>query len=250
MTETVTIMSRAERLLDLVDLLRRSESTTVDGLAAELGVSGRTVSRDLATLREKGMPITGEQGPGGGIRLERDRGVAAVHLSLTEATAMWLAARLSQGASDLPWGGAARSALSKLLGSLPRERARELRALCRRVIVGPPASPAVLQGLGTPPLELLRLFEEAFSKGVGLGFQYTDRLGACSSRRVEPHGLLVQTPVWYVLGRDLDKDEPRTFRMDRILRPRLLPEVRFRPDLGIIEAQLPDRDCWRPLTAG
>jgi predicted DNA-binding transcriptional regulator YafY len=86
------------------------------------------------------------------------------------------------------------------------------------------------------------------SAGAGLGFQYRDQSGKTSWRRVEPHGLLVQSPVWYVLARDVDKAEPRTFRMDRISRPRILADIRFRPDISVIQAQLPDRDRWQPLT--
>lgn len=241
-------MPRAERLMDLSDLLRGSETTTVDHLAQELQVSRRTVLRDLASLRDRGIPIHGEAGPGGGVRLEGDRGLAAVHLSLGEIVAIWLGARLSRAASELPWGDAATSAMNKLLGSLPTAKARALRSLCRRVVVGDPASAAVRASVGATPRELLRLFEEAFSSGVGLGFHYTDREGSNTVRRVEPHGLLVQTPVWYVLARDVDKDVPRTFRMDRIARPHLLRDIVFRPDIRIIQAQLPDGDCWRPLT--
>ena len=58
----------------------------------------------------------------------------------------------------------------------------------------------------------------------------------------------MDTPVRYVLGRDVDKGEPRTFRMDRIARPRLLRDVVFRPDLEVIRSQLPDLENWRPLT--
>jgi len=73
-------MSRADRLMDLADLLRGREETTVAGLAGELGVSPRTLYRDLAALRDRGLPITGEPGRGGGIRLVGSRGVTAVHL--------------------------------------------------------------------------------------------------------------------------------------------------------------------------
>jgi predicted DNA-binding transcriptional regulator YafY len=241
-------MPRAERLMELADHLRGRETTTVRELAEELGVSRRTLLRDLSALRERGLPISGEAGPGGGIRLEGDRGVTAVHFSLVEIVALWLGARLSQAASDLPWGQAAGSAMAKLLGSLPAPKARALRALCRRVIVGEPASDGIRTAAGAAPPELLRLFEEAFSTGLGLGFQYTDQEGRTSNRRVEPHGLLVQTPVWYVLARDADKGEPRTFRMDRIARPRMLPDIVFRPDLQVIQAQIPDLERWRPLT--
>lgn len=80
-------------------------------LAEEFGVRERTLLRDLATLRQRGLPITGEPGPGGGVRLEGDRGVAAVHLTIVEVIALWLAATLSREASNLPRGEDARSAL-------------------------------------------------------------------------------------------------------------------------------------------
>lgn len=234
-------------MLALADVLRSRETTTVDELAVTLKVSARTVRRDLATLRETGVPITGEAGPGGGVRLQGERGVTAVHLSVSEIVTLWLAARLSRAASDLPWGGAAESALTKLLASLPRGRARALRALCRRVIIGAPLTQRLLAEAGKPSTELLRLFEEAFSAGVGLAFEYRDRGEHSSSRRVEPHGLLVQSPVWYVLARDVDKAAPRMFRMDRISRPRLLGELQFKPDADVIWALLPEACQWRPL---
>ena len=164
--------------MELVDLLRGRDATTVEVLARELAVSSRTVLRDLATLRDRGMPIAGEAGPGGGVRLERDRGSAPVQFFISEVVGIWLAARLSREASDLPWGEAATSALAKLLASLPLAKTRNLRALCRRVIIGPPASSTIRGGVSAPPPELLRVFEDAFSGGHGLAFQYVDRGGA------------------------------------------------------------------------
>jgi predicted DNA-binding transcriptional regulator YafY len=57
----------------------------------------------------------------------------------------------------------------------------------------------------------------------------------------------VEPPVWYVLARDVDKG-PRTFRMDRIARPRIIEDIVFRPDAAVIQAQLPDLERWRPPT--
>jgi predicted DNA-binding transcriptional regulator YafY len=233
--------------MELAELLRGRDATAVGDLAAELGVSRRTLLRDLATLRDRGMPIRGEAGPGGGVRLDGDRGLSAVHLSLEEVVAIWLAARLSRAASDLPWGAAAATAMAKLLGSLPSPKARELRSLCNRVVVGSPASATIRAGAGAAPPELLRLFEQAFSSGRALGFDYTDRESRQTQRRAEPHGLLVQAPVWYVLAFDLEKKEPRTFRMDRISRPRLLADE-FHPSVDVIRPLLPEELDWRPLT--
>jgi predicted DNA-binding transcriptional regulator YafY len=240
-------MPRAERLLELAALLRGRDATAVSDLAAELGVSRRTLLRDLASLRARGMPISGEAGHGGGIRLEADRGLSAIHLSLDEVAALWLGARLSRAASDLPWSAASATALAKLLGSLPKAKARALRSLCSRVVVGCPASEAIRAQAGSGPPELLRLFEQAFSGGRVLGFEYIDRERRQTQRRVEPHGLLVQTPVWYVLAFDLEKREPRMFRMDRVSRPRLLAQA-FRPRAEVVRALLPPELDWRPLT--
>ncbi|MFO0642582.1 MAG: WYL domain-containing protein [Polyangiaceae bacterium] len=240
-------MSRAVRLMELADRLRSAETTTVGALAHDLGVSARTVLRDLATLRERGMPISGDVGPGGGVRLEGTRGVTAVHLGVDEIVTLWLSARLAQAGSDLPWSGSASRALTKLLASLPKPRAAQLRSLCRRVYVGPVASEAVRANAGSPPSELLRIFEEAFSAGLGLRFGYHDREGKVTARRVEPHGLLVQSPVWYALARDLEKGEPRMFRMDRIRAPAKLKGHAFRPDRAVLDALVGDMPGFSPL---
>jgi predicted DNA-binding transcriptional regulator YafY len=232
-------MPRPARILMLLDRLRGGAEASIEHLAAELGVSGRTIQRDLATLRERGEPVSGQAGPGGGVRLERTRGVVAVHMSLDEILALWLACRLSREASVLPWSGAATSALNKLLASIPGDRAASLRALLGRVYLGAPASPQLARGAGPTDVELLSLFEEAFTGGLGLGFCYTDAQGKSGWRRAEPHGLLMEPPVWYLLARDVDKGEPRTFRMDRIAQPQLDPALRFRPSDRIALQQLP-----------
>lgn len=232
-------MPRPSRILRLLDRLRAGSEVSIEQLAAELEVSCRTIQRDLATLRAQGEPISGQAGPGGGVRLERSRGLVAVHLSLGEVLALWLAARLSREASVLPWSGAATSALHKLLASIPDDRATSLRSLLGRVYLGAPASRQLVETMGTIDGELLSLFEEAFTGGVCLGFRYTDARGRQSWRRAEPHGLLMEPPVWYILARDVDKDEPRTFRMDRIAQPRIDTAFRFRPSDRIAMQQLP-----------
>ena len=239
-------MARAERLLELTDLLRRGGATTIEDIARQLGVSGRTVFRDIASLRTRGLPILGDAGPGGGVRLDPAHR-APVHFTITEIVGIWLTARLARETSDLPWSHAATNALSKLLTSLPAARAEDLRRLCRRVIVGPPASDKTRGGAKNPPSELLRIFEDAFSNGQTIKFDYVDKNGGISRRTAQPHGLLVQPPVWYILSWDVNRREPRTFRMDRISRPRIWPTTTFRPDLEIVRVQVPKTNRWRPL---
>ena len=224
-------MSRVERVMQLLDLLRGTEVIRIDDIARALRVSRRTVLRDLATLRARGTAISSDPGRGGGVRLERDRGAAAVHFSTDEAIALWLSARLSAATSEMPWRGASRSALDKLFASVPRDRARALKDLSRRIVVGRPASERIRAELGTAPPDLLATFERAFSQGVCLAFEYRDRNGDRTSRTVEPHGLLVEAPAWYVLAYDLEKSDVRIFRMDRVSRARPVPGRTFTPDL-------------------
>jgi predicted DNA-binding transcriptional regulator YafY len=227
-------MARVGRVFQLLELLRGVEATTVQAAAEALGVSRRTVLRDLAALREAGWPVRGEGGPGGGVRLDRERGVTAVHLAEDEVVALWLSARLAASLSRVPWSGAARAALDKLVASLPRERARSVRGVLRRVHVGRPASPRVLAELGAPPPELLGAFEAAFGRRVCLAFDYRDRHGRETRRCVEPHGLMVEAPAWYVLARDTATGAARLFRMDRIRGARPVPGRTFAPDFDAV----------------
>jgi len=244
-------VSRAVRLLDLRVRLQSAAETTVSHLANVLGVSERTVRRDLATLRATGMPITGEPGPGGGIRLQGPRGLTAVHLAVDEVVALWLAARLAQAvrpvAGAVPWGHRAERVLPKLLAALPKQRARALRDLCSRIYIGPPASDAVRVAAATGAPELLGLVERTSYEGCALRFSYHDRAGRLSTRFVEPHGVLVQLPVWYLLARDIAKAAPRAFRMDRISSPVAAMDHRFTADVRVVRALLPTAVHCAPL---
>ena len=228
-------MSRVDRVAALQALLRSRESASARQLAEELGVSERTVLRDLSALRDQGIPVEAQSGPGGGFRLERDRGLLAVHLAPGEAISLWLAATLA-GATSSPWSCAARGALDKLLSSLPRDRARALRSLARRVVVGAPASPRIYGELGQPRSEVLTVVERSFEVGACLELDYVDRREKESRRTVEPHGLLVETPAWYLLCRDRERQAVRMFRLDRIRMARLLP-LTFQPDLEAVHRE-------------
>ena len=231
-------MSRVDRVMDLLDFLRAHDVTHLDEMARALRVSTRTVLRDLATLRDRGWPIRADTGPGGGIRLERDRGVAAVHLSVDELASLWLAIKLSESISAVPWSRAARVALDKALGSLPAERVRTLRRLVRRIIVGRPATPRIIAELGVTSPEVLAAFEQAFARNLCLRFNYVDRRGRRTDRIVEPHGLLAELPAWYLLSRDTATGLPRMFRLDRMGRAQVAQDRPFRPDFDGLHEQV------------
>lgn len=90
------------------------------------------------------------------------------------------------------------------------------------MVVAAPASAAVVASAAKPDPATLEAFERAFTTSIGLALRYTDRVGNVTRRRVEPHGLLVQTPVWHLLAYDLEKLAPRMFWLDRVTRLTLL----------------------------
>ncbi len=113
--------------------------------------------------------------------------------------------------------------------------------------VGPPASAAVRAGAARRVPELLGLVERAAFEGLALRFAYRDRAGRASERVAEPHGVLVQPPVWYLLARDVEKAAPRAFRMDRVARPALVATHRFAADAAVVRALLPTETRCTPL---
>jgi predicted DNA-binding transcriptional regulator YafY len=88
--------SRVVRLDSLKALLAERDVTTTADLAAELGVSVRTVARDLAVLRDMGMPIEGDRGRGGGVRLEPGWYLGRVHLNESEALGLLLSRAIAE----------------------------------------------------------------------------------------------------------------------------------------------------------
>ncbi len=153
---------------------------------------------------------------------------------------MYLSVSILRQTNGLPYARAALAAVDKLVAALPEGRVRELRHFLRRIVVGRPASATVLATLCSPGGELLTRFEQAFSRRRAIAFRYRDRQEVQTERRAELHGLLVQAPVWYALALDLDKREPRMFRVDRMSRVVILEQVEFTPQPASFIASLVD----------
>jgi len=111
----------------------------------------------------------------------------------------------------------------------------------RRILIGVfhrPEAAAVVANPVDP--SLLPAFERAFTASRVLNFGYVDREGRRSRRRVEPHGLLVRPPLWYVVAWDLDKDAARLFRVDRVRHP-VVSESSFGPrPIDLVARVCPD----------
>lgn len=223
-------MKRSERLHAITEYLRRRRTpVTVADLARHFEVDERTVFRDLAALRDQQVPILGEPGRGGGLQLHRDYQMPPLALSVDEAVSLWLSYRIAAVLGSLPAGRTLAPAVDKVLGSVPRERRNAILAVIERIVITRPASRELVDAARPLDAALYRACERAFIAGRALDLEYTDRHGAATVRVVEPHGLQVGPPLWYLLAHDRLRGEPRMFRVDRIRGAVVREDDRFEP---------------------
>jgi len=184
-----------------------------------MGVSERTVYRDIALLREAGHDIQATPGPGGGVRVAPDSRPRAVHFEVAEIIGLTLSVAVLKATPHLPFAGSAEAALDRARRALSPERRRALRQLERRILVGTPASERVRASVGPIDDTLLTVFERCFTGSLAMAFDYLDADRVPSSRCIECVALVLHDPTWYILAWDLHKDASRLFRMDRIAAP-------------------------------
>lgn len=194
------------RLLSLLSLLQTPRLWSGSELAQRLGVSGRTVRRDIDRLRELGYPVHAEQGGLGGYQLTA--GVAMPPLLLEDDEAVAVAIGLRTAAAQ-PVAGvdeAAVRAMRKLLQVLPARLRRRVDTLASSTV----AHPFSLAAEPVDP-DTLVVTAAAIANHERLRFQYRDE-----GRHVEPRALVTAGRRWYLLAFDLDRDDWRTFRLDRV----------------------------------
>jgi len=219
---------RLDRLDALTGLLRSSEHHVALDLATELGVSRRTLMRDLDVLREKGLPIETDRGRGGGIRLHRHWGVGRLHLSYREVVDLLLSLAVMEKIGSPIFLGNLKTVRHKLALSFPEAQRRMVQAIRRRVLVGDLASEPVLESYLGSAIPAADVIYEAFFEMKALAITYRDTNGRRTKRTVEPQYLLLNWPVWYLLAWDELRDDVRCFRLDRIASAAMMGAV-FKP---------------------
>ncbi|WP_167475470.1 helix-turn-helix transcriptional regulator [Nocardia arthritidis] len=197
-----------ERVLTLLGLLQQRQVWTGPELADRLGVTERTVRRDVGRLRALGYPVHASQGVGGGYRLGPGQDLPPLLLDDQEAIATAVALLAGAGGAVAGAGDAALRALSKLDRVLPTRLRQEVRALSVAVESFDggriPVDPDVLMTLA-----------RACRDEVETGFDYPSGDGV-RLRRVEPYRLVASDRRWYLFAYDLDRADWRTFRVDRM----------------------------------
>lgn len=249
-------------MLRLLSLLQTHRYWPGAELADRLEISGRTLRRDIDRLRELGYDVDAVRGVSGGYQLRA--GVALPPLLLEDEEAIAIAVGLHTAASGAVAGleETAVQALAKVIALMPPRLRRRMEAL-RSQTEGVPwgGGPAV-------DATVLSVLAQACRDDEPVGFGYAARDAEPTRRRVEPHRLVSLGRRWYLVGYDRDRQDWRSFRVDRMcdatttgqrFRPRPLPaadaasfvqagirsapqrydvRVRFAADAGIVEARV------------
>lgn len=195
-----------ERVLTLLGLLQQRQVWTGPELAARLDITPRTVRRDVERLRALGYPVHASQGVGGGYRLGPGQELPPLLLDDEEAIATAVSLLAGAGGAVARAGDAALRALTKLDQVLPIRLRHEVRALSGSV-------ESFSGGRALVDPEVLMTLARACRDEVEIGFDYPS---GSTRRRVEPYRLVASDRRWYLFAYDLDRDDWRSFRVDRM----------------------------------
>lgn len=219
------MLSTSARLLRLLSLLQLRRHWSGEALAGELGVEGRTLRRDIERLRTLGYPVQAASGVGGGYQLgaATDAGGRLPPVQLEEDEAVTVAVALRAAtASIVGLEDAALRLLAKLDALLPPALRARAGALHGRMLSLSP------NGAPRSDADVLLRVASACRDHAVLQFRYRRHDGADGLREVEPVQLANYGRRWYLVAWDRERDDWRTFRVDRI-REALTTGKRYTP---------------------
>lgn len=218
---TTTSVAPTARLLRLLSLLQTRRDWPGAVLAERLDVTPRTVRRDVDHLRELGYGITSVRGRDGGYRLAAGAHLPPMLFDDEQAVALAVALQTT-AASGVAISEAAARALLTVRQVLPARLRHRMDALDATTL------PGAAHDEVEP--EVLLAVSKAVRDREVLRFDYASQSGEGGDRprRTEPHHVVVTRGRWYLVAWDLDADDWRTFRLDR-LTPRIPTGPRFVP---------------------
>jgi predicted DNA-binding transcriptional regulator YafY len=211
---------RADRLFEIIQLMRRRPTVRARDLCEALEVSERTIYRDIRDLIASGVPIEGEAGVGYVLRAGFD--LPPLMFKETEIEALVLGARIVESWADTELADAASDAIAKIEAVIP-ERLRGFMANTALLAPGTHFMEPI-------PFDLAVL-RRAVRGQAKVRFRYTDVLQQKSERTVWPLSLAYFGPVWVLAAWCELREDFRTFRLDRMEEFAVSPE-RFRPVPG------------------
>jgi len=213
-----SLRNKQDRLDRLIGLLRSEGIWTSASLCAQLNASPRTVMRDLAELRDLGYPIESDKGRGGGIRLNGRWGVDRLSLSDQEVISLLVSLAVTESLKSPLMVSSVKSVRQKISQSFPNKQRQIINQLRTRIFIGDQASDVVAVTYKVPKPEIIEPVTLSFFKQRQLSIQYRAESGIKTERVIDSQYLLLNWPVWYLLGWDYLREDVRLFRIDRILK--------------------------------
>ncbi|WP_214416182.1 helix-turn-helix transcriptional regulator [Sphaerisporangium fuscum] len=215
------MLETSARLLRLLSLLQARRDWTSTELATRLGVTTRTIRNDIGRLRALGYPVDARPGVAGGYRLGSEGALPPLLLDDDEAVAVAIGLRTAASGSIAGIEETSMRALAKLQQVLPSRLRRRVSAFQTYAL------PMPSRGSQVDP-DVLTVIASACRDHERLRFDYRAHSGTASRRSVEPYRLVNDRRRWYLVAWDVDRDDWRTFRVDRI-EPRTPTGPRFTP---------------------
>jgi len=197
--------SPAARALLVLEMIQNSPGVSADRLASRLGLSDRAVRRQVAVLREAGIPVESTRGRYGGYRIGRGLRLPPLMFTPTEALGLVMAVLEGHPAGeDDPVG----QALGKIIRALPEPLARPADAVRRVATRG--------WDVGVPDVEITARLVQACADAERLRLRYGSEASRTWETTVDPWAVVVRHRRWYLLCWSHDKDARRVLRVDRV----------------------------------
>lgn len=202
------------RALQLLALLQTHRSWTGSELADRLGVTTRTLRRDVDRIRSLGYRVDATAGVAGGYRLGPGSQMPPMLLDDDDAVAIAIGLRMAAGATIEGIDEGAVSTMAKLEQVVPDRVRRRIAALHHSIetIQWQHPEVALIDG------DALVVVAQACRDREEMRFDYSDRAGTATTRLVQPYQLVTVGRRWYLVAWDLRRNDWRTFRVDRIAR--------------------------------
>jgi predicted DNA-binding transcriptional regulator YafY len=218
-------VQRTERLFALAEYLRgRRTGVTAEALAERFEVTVRTIYRDLDALRAAAMPVAAERGRGGGYALDRSYSLPPVNFTAREAALLIALGRFAIDMRLMPFSDTLECALDKVRAALSTSAQRDLLLRLEELaFFGVPALPC--------KRSVRSAIERAWFEQQPLAITYVDGNSIESRRRIRILGVHMDRHETRLDALDLEINERRPFRLDRITRAEVLETVGTRPEL-------------------
>ncbi len=216
-------MNTSARMLRLLSLLQTHRYWPGEELAGRLDVSGRTLRRDIDRLRELGYAVDAVRGVAGGYQLRAGGSLPPLLLEDEEAVAIAVGLRTAAAGSVGGLEETSVQALTKVIALMPPRLRRRMDALKSQTEAPGPWAGAPVVDAG-----VLTTLAQACRDDEPLKFDYKAREAETTHRWVEPHRLVSLGRRWYLVAYDRDRQDWRSFRVDRIAKAAASGQ-RFRP---------------------